>query len=620
VTADAHPRPQLRRAGWTDLCGRWGFAFDDGDVGQAEGWERLSDPFTREIVVPYPPESKASGVHETGYHPVVWYRRTIPLAPPMAGERVLLHFGAVDYRAQVWVNGRLAAEHDGGHTPFSADITLLLEDGPEQVVVVRAYDDPHDLSQPRGKQYWRREPGVIWYHRTTGIWQPVWLEVTPATAIAGLRWTPELDRNGVGLEVRLNWAPPPGTRVRVRLTGAGETLADDTYAMTRDALAREIQLPADVLYRRRRVLTWAPHHPSLIHAELELLDAAGAVIDRVESYFGLRRVELRDGKLVLNSEPTFMKLVLAQNYWPDTLLAASDAQLKREVELVKALGFNGVRIHQKIENPRFLYWCDVLGLLVWGEAPAAYVFTTQACERLTREWLDAVRRDYSHPCIVAWVPLNESWGVPNLERDPAQRAFVRALFHLTKALDPTRPVLGNDGWQHVAGDIFGVHDYAMDGDTLRARYGSREAIERTFEEIEPLHHPLLTDGHTLREEAVVVSEFGGLSIRPEDGERWFGYKTGADADEVLALYADLVGALLESTALAGFCYTQLTDTEQETNGLLTVDREPKLDIEAVRAINAAPSRSVPGQALVAIFEEARIRQRALLDEPRDPST
>jgi hypothetical protein len=265
------------------------------------------------------------------------------------------------------------------------------------------------------------------------------------------------------------------------------------------------------------VLTWAPHHPALIDAVLELLDADGAVLDRVESYFGLRRVELRDGRLVLNSEPTFMKLVLAQNYWPDTLLAASDEQLRREVELGQ-----GARLQRRAHPPEdrepavpvLVRRAGAAGL---GRSAGGVRVHQSGVRALTREWLDAVRRDYSHPCIVAWVPLNESWGVPNLERDPAQRAFVRALYHLTKALDPTRPVLGNDGWQHVAGDIFGVHDYAMDGDTLRARYGSREAIERTFEEIEPLHHPLLTDGHALREEAVVVSEFGGLSIRPSEG-------------------------------------------------------------------------------------------------------
>jgi hypothetical protein len=548
-----HPRPQLRRAGWTDLCGAWAFAFDDGDQGVREGWAERPAVFDRTIQVPYPPESRASGVHETGFHPVVWYRRAFTLSQAERGGRLRLNFGAVDYRARVWVNGRLAVEHEGGHTPFSADITPLLVDGPEQVIVVRAEDDPLDLSQPRGKQYWRREPGWIWYHRTSGVWQPVWLDALPAGAgVESLRWTPDLDVLGVDLHLRLDARPAPGARVRVRLTGGGQLLADDTCLLTGRDLRRAFRFDPDLLMRRKYHLTWAPHHPSLIEAEIELLDADGAVLERVESYFGLRRIEVQDGRFLLNGVPTFMRLVLGQNYWPDTLLAADDARLRREVELIKSLGFNGVRIHQKIENPRFLYWCDRLGLMVWGEAANAYVFDDRAAERLTREWLEAVRRDINHPCVVTWVPLNESWGVPNLDRDPAQRDFVKALHHLTKALDPTRPVISNDGWQHAVGDILGVHDYSFEGQQLRERYGDRAAIERTFKTIRPHHNPLLSGGHALGTEPVVISEFGGLSTRPAEGEKWFGYATDGEAGDMLARFEDLVAALLDSTALAGF--------------------------------------------------------------------
>ena len=597
----SHPRPQIRRARWTDLTGAWGFAFDDDDRGLAERWQDRAEVFDRTIQVPYPPESKASGVHDTGFHPVVWYRRVFTLAPAERPAQLRLWFGAVDYRAKVWVNGRLAAEHEGGHTPFSADIAPLLTDGPEQVVVVRAEDDPHDLGQPRGKQYWRREPAGIWYHRTSGIWQPVWLEPLPAVSVEGLRWRPDLEALGVDLHLTLDRRPEQPLRVRVRLTGAGGlALADDTVLLTGRELRRSFRFDPELLMRRRYLLTWAPHHPNLIDAEIELIDEDGAVADRVESYFGLRRIEARDGRFLLNGVPTFMRLVLGQNYWPDSLLAADDDTLRREVELIKSLGFNGVRIHQKIENPRFLYWCDRLGLMVWGEAANAYVYTEAAAERLTREWLEAVRRDYSHPCVVAWVPLNESWGVPDLDHSEAQRSFVRGLYHLTRALDPTRPVIGNDGWQHAVGDIFGVHDYAFDGQVLRDRYGSREAIERTFREIRPHWKPILTDGHALGDEPVVISEYGGLSIKPPGEEKWFGYATDADALAMLARFEDLTAALLDSTALAGFCYTQLTDTEQETNGLLRADRTPKFDPEAVRAILGRVARSVPSETLDAV--------------------
>jgi beta-galactosidase/beta-glucuronidase len=609
-----HPRPQLRREQWIDLNGPWGFAYDDADVGVAERWFARADVFDRVIQVPYPPESRASGVGDTRRRPVVWYRRTVDVAPQDRPVRLQLHFGAVDYHAQVWVNGHLAVEHEGGHTPFSADIAPFLQPGPEQVIVVRAFDDADDLGQPRGKQYWEVEPKAIWYHRTSGIWQPVWMEPLPALGVESLRLTPDFRRSAVDVTVRLNRRPERPLRVRLTLHGDRDrrVLADDLIRVDAGEVRREIRLDADMARRRSRALTWTPAFPRLIDLTVELLDENGDVLDRVASYFGLRSIEVTDGRFVLNGVPTFMRLVLGQNYWPDTLLAADDGTLQREVELIKALGFNGVRIHQKIENPRFLYWCDRLGVMVWGEAANAYVFDDQAARRLTNEWLQALERDYNHPCIVAWVPLNESWGVPDLDTDPAQRAFVAGLYHLTKALDPTRPVIGNDGWQHAFGDIFGVHDYAPDGATLTERYGSRAALERTFVEVRPHHYPLLGAKGELADQPVVISEFGGLSFAPEAGQEWFGYDKLADADALLARYRELVTALLDSTVLAGFCYTQLTDTEQETNGLLTVDRRHKLDPEAVRAINTRPSKAVPSEVLDAVLMaevERRRRER-----------
>jgi hypothetical protein len=612
--AGDHPRPQLRRERWTDLCGHWGFAFDDDNRGLIERWFAQAEPFGRDIVVPYPPESKLSGVHETGFHPIVWYRREIRIDEANRHGRLLLHFGAVDYKASVWVNGCLAVEHSGGQTPFSADISHLLVPGETQVIAVRAEDDPQDLQQPRGKQYWEKNPGYIWYHRTTGIWQPVWIEPIPQVAIAELRWTPDVDRFGVALTLRLDHAPPEGWRVRVRLSGDRPTriLVDDTCLLVGRELRRDLLLDINnAAIRRRRTLLWAPEHPNLIEAVIELVDENDAVVDLVESYFGLRRIEARDGRFIINGIPIFLRLVLAQNYWPDSLLAAPDAgALRREVELAQSLGFNGIRIHQKIEDPRFLYWCDRLGMLVWSEAANAYVYSDRAAEMLTREWLEAVRRDYNHPSIITWVPLNESWGVPDLDRSLQQRDFVRALYHLTRALDPTRPVIANDGWQHAVGDVFGVHDYAPTGEMLRERYADRQTIARTFHEVRPHHHPLLGAGVEIEDEPIVISEFGGLAFVPQASEDWFGYGQFASADDLLARYEELVDALLASTALAGFCYTQLTDTAQETNGLLTVDRKPKFDAARLRAINGRASKAVPSEILDMLIKQ-EVEQRRL---------
>ena len=424
-----HPRQQFARANWIDLCGPWQFAYDDQAVGLDEGWVEKAEVFDRTITVPFPPESRASGIGDTAPHSVVWYRRTFRWAGETPDERLMLHFGAVDYRAQVWVNGGLAAQHEGGQTPFRADVTRFLLPGDvDQVLVVRAEDTTSDLSQPRGKQFWEPEPRAIWYDRTTGIWQPVWLEPVKSIHMVDIRWTPDLDRGLLGLQVLLNEMPPRPMRLRVQLSLRGVRLADDSYTCETLEVRREIALEQARLTMSREDLLWSPRFPNLLDAVLTLYDDDGTV-DEVMSYAGLRSAGYSNGRFLLNGSPYYLRMVLEQGLWPDTLLAApSNDALRFEVEMTKALGFNGVRIHQKVEDPRYLYWCDKLGLLVWGEMANAYVFSRTAVERLTREWMDVVRRDFSHPCIVMWVPLNESWGVPSLERDPcAARLCARPL-------------------------------------------------------------------------------------------------------------------------------------------------------------------------------------------------
>ncbi len=597
-----HPSPQRRRAGWLDLSGPWGFAYDDGDVGQGQGWYEDGEPYKRTIQVPFPPESQMSGIHDPSFHPVIWYRRTFKVSDVggyRRGRRLLLHFGAVDYFARVWVNGRLVDRHEGGHSSFTVDITDTLIDGDEQLLVVRAEDQPLDLTQPRGKQYWEEQPGRIWYHRTTGIWQPVWLESVGPTYVSNVHWTPDPRRGRLGLTLRLNHEPDHPLRLKLRLSVRGEVLADDSYLIRHQESGREIRLEADSGGMVGRRLLWAPSHPNLIDAALVLEEDDGAELDAIASYVGLRSVEAADGLYLINGRPRYLRLVLAQNYWPESHLAApSDEALRREVELIRSLGFNGVRIHQKVEDERFLYWCDRLGLLVWAEMANAYEFTENAVARFTREWMEVVRRQYSHPSIITWVPFNESWGVPDLPGDPAQRDFVRGIYHLTKALDPTRPVIGNDGWEHVAGDIWGVHDYALDGAALRERWGTPEAVDQALQG-RPQHHRAVLEGGPRGDRPVILSEFGGITYEPQPGKPWFGYGSVRSDDELLTKYEELVLAVLDSPTLAGFCYTQLTDTEQETNGLLRADRTPKLDPAMVRAITYRPSKAIPGDFIAA---------------------
>ncbi|HEY0814679.1 MAG TPA: glycoside hydrolase family 2, partial [Pseudonocardia sp.] len=398
-----HPRPQMIRADWAVLDGPWRFAHDDDGRGLRDRWydQAGGAPFDREIQVPFPPESSASGIYDNGFHAVVWYRRAVTERDlgVVPGLLSLIHFGAVDHAARVWFDGVPVGEHVGGQTPFTVDVTHLLDGDADRahLLVVRAEDDPHDPAQPRGKQDWELEPHGIWYHRTTGIWQTVWAESVPPQHVVDLAWTTDPAGAGVRAELTLSARPVEPVFVTIELSIGDEVLAAVTTRVDGPRAAVDIALPALANGQDRARLLWSPEHPALVDARV-VVRADGAVLDEVDSYLGLRTAAVGRGRFLLNSRPYYVRSVLEQGYWPDTHLAAPSAgALRREVELIKELGFNAVRLHQKVEDPRFLFWADRLGLLVWGETAAAYEFSARAVELLTREWLEIVRRDRSHP-------------------------------------------------------------------------------------------------------------------------------------------------------------------------------------------------------------------------------
>ncbi|MET0975244.1 MAG: sugar-binding domain-containing protein [Leifsonia sp.] len=581
-----YPRPQLVRQRWSDLCGEWDFAFDDDNVGLAERWFQARS-FDRRIVVPFPPESVASGINDTSFHRVVWYRRTlthadIDAAGHAAGRRLVLHFGAVDYRARVWVDGAQVGAHEGGHTPFSFDVTDAIAGGDEHSIVVRVEDDPRDVAQPRGKQDWREQPHVIWYHRTTGIWQPVWLESVPAIAIDWVHWTSDPVTAQVHARLGLSGTPQAGSTLAVELSFDGALIGAATTLATASELEIVVPLPAQTNGQSYEELLWSPEHPRLIDATVELVTDGSR--DTVASYLGLRTAAVAGGRFLLNDRPYYVRSVLNQGYWPDSNLAAPSADaLRAEAQVIKDLGFNATRMHQKFEDPRFLYWADRLGLLVWGESPASFTYTPTSASRLVREWLDVVHRDFSHPSIVTWVPLNESWGVQHIAHDERMQHYARSLVELTKAFDPTRPVVSNDGWEQVDTDILAIHDYEGSADVVRERYRDRAAIDRLLAGIGPAGRRLVLSGD-VSDAPVMLTEFGGISFDVERVRDAWGYTAASSPEEFGALLAGLLAAVHESTVLAGFCYTQLADTLQETNGLLQTNREPKLPIEQIHAI------------------------------------
>jgi len=586
-----YPRPQFRRRAWINLNGEWRFAFDDQDAGLAKGWQNIApdglraggSPLDGRIVVPFCYQSKLSGIGETAFHDVVWYARAFDYAPSN-DQRLHLHFGAVDYRATVWVNGVQVASHEGGHTPFSADVTDALAGEAENVVVVRAEDPSRDVTIPRGKQYWKEQSEGIFYTRTTGIWQTVWLEPVHRSHIDALRLTPDVDAASVHVEAAIAGVEP-GMSLRASVELDGELVLEDSLALISSPVERSLPLlrrgdapGTPHLSEWPSVALWSPENPNLYDLRLQLLDRDGEVLDTVESYFGMRKIETRGGEFLLNDRPLYQRLVLDQGYFPEGILTApTDEDLRRDVELTKEMGFDGARKHQKVEDPRWLYWADTLGLLVWGEMANAYQYGPAYVRRMMAEWQEVVARDYNHPCIVAWVPMNESWGVPNLARDPSQTEHLLALYHLTRSLDATRLAVSNDGWEHALTDLCTIHDYR-----------EAEALEETYQTpgsavgARPARRPVYVPGHGYRGEPIMITEFGGIAFSGD--EAGWGYSTVTDTEEFLERYEALIEALLQSGPVQGFCYTQLTDVEQEVNGLLAYDRKPKAPLERIREI------------------------------------
>jgi len=600
-----YPRPQLMRASWTDLSGPWGFAADPDDQGLDAAWFRpdAGAAFDREIQVPFPPESRSSGIGHTEHLAIVWYRRTLSAADleragsGTQGDRLVLHFGAVDHHADVWLDGQYLGEHDGGQTPFSFDVTGVVRagEGRDLEFVVRAHDDPLDVTQPRGKQDWRPEPHSIWYHRTTGIWQPVWLEAVPALHISDLAWETDVPDGSVHLSVRLSRRPTAPVTLVLRLALDGELLAEHRVRVLDRDVRVTVDLPRQANGQQYEEILWSPERPTLVDATVELIERADPAddgpgtgpTDTVASYLGLRSVAVAHGLFLLNDRPYYLRSVLEQGFWPESHLAAPSADaLRAEVQVIKDLGFNSARIHQKAEDPRFLFWADKLGLALWAETANAYAFSPRSVELLTREWVELVRRDRSHPSIITWVPLNESWGVQHGAHDVRQQQYSLALAHLTRALDRTRPVVSNDGWEHTDSDIWSVHDYTARGDELRERYGTPESVQLLLDGIGPAGRRLRLTGAARpvdRGQPLMLTEFGGVSYAGERADAW-GYSTASDDGDFEARVGELLHAVRDCSPIAGYCWTQLTDTGQETNGLLRADRSPKLPLEVLRRL------------------------------------
>lgn len=576
-----HPRPDRFREPWLNLNGTWEFEFDDADAGLKADWPVQNKPFSRSIVVPYPFQAKLSGIGDGGVHHVVWYRRGFSLPESFKDKRILLNFGAVDYQAKVWLNGQPVGDHRGGHVPFRFDITSLLTQG-ENKIVLRA-EDTENIEQPRGKQFWEPQPKGIFYTRTSGIWQTVWIEAVNNSYISDVRMTPQIDSETLDVEVSVI-GPVQGWQVKASIFDEGKEVTTQTSEPIRKRFS--LRLPQPRL--------WSPEDPHLYDITFTLLDSSGKPLDELKSYFGMRKISMEGKKLLLNNKPYYQRLVLDQGYWPDGILTApTDAALKYDVEMAKKFGFNGARKHQKVEDPRWLYWCDKLGFLVWGEmanAAGHSPVTAGSREMFESEWMEALRRDYSHPSIVVWTPFNETWGIAGVRDNYDVQKWVERVYNVTRQLDPTRLVCDNSGWDHVQTDIADYHDYAEKGENLIKRW---ETLVKNGYRREGKKTPtFFVEGRSYSGQPVVLSEYGGIGLQTKQAEvigsdtkPWSYGAAVQDIEAYLARYKQITEAAQSIEDIWGFCYTQLTDVEHEVNGVMTYDRRPKLDPAKLAEIN-----------------------------------
>ena len=566
-----YPRPQFVREDWVNLNGTWSYEFDFSRSGMDR---RLfeSKGFESRITVPFAPQSELSGVGYKDFIPEMWYHRTLAVPQDWAGKKIILHFGAVDYIASVYIDGKIAGRHWGGSSSFSIDITRMVVPGQEHNLVVRVEDDERSGQYAKGKQCGRFASFGCEYTRTTGIWQTVWMEPVSKNGLKDVYIVPDLDQSRFVVEPSY-YGLAAGQQLRVTVKDGGKVVSSKTVPASAQTSA---ELPV------KKAKTWSPESPFLYDIDLEVLDAEGNVIDKASSYSGMRKIHIVGNRLYLNNEPVYLRFVLDQGFYPDGIWTApTDEALKHDIELSMAAGFNGARLHQKMFEPRFHYWADRLGYLTWGESASwgANINNPLSARNFLTEWEETVIRDRNHPSIIMWTPFNETWEHPE-DREVAREAcrMVSDVYKLTKNLDyrPCHDVSGN---YHVMTDVFSVHQYMQNPDDLKKWLAPVDGLVR--------HHDLEHREVEYDGQPYLVDEYGGIKwvVGQEFSEISWGYGDAPKTlDEFYQRLEALTDVILGFDHICGYCYTQLTDVEQEQNGIYNYDRTPKFDMEKIRAV------------------------------------
>ena len=563
-----YPRPQFERTDWVNLNGQWTFEMDFGSSGEQRGWTNTKG-LSKKITVPFCPESELSGIGYTDFIPCVWYQRNINIPAEWNGKKILLHFGAADYETKVYVDGKMVGEHKGAGSSFNFDITSYVKAGQQANLVVRVYDNLRGGMQPGGKQCTALYSAGCSYTRVTGIWQTVWMEAVNEQALKNVFAIPDIDQQQLVVRPEF-YNEGNNNTLTVEVKDGKKTVAKRTAQASNQST---IVLPI------KNAHLWSPEDPYLYDVKYTVKNAQGEVIDEVSSYMGMRKVHISGGYFYLNNKPYFQRLVLDQGYYPDGIWTApSDEALRQDIEMSKAVGFNGARLHQKVFEERYYYWADKLGYLTWGEE-ASWVLNINnelAVRNFLTEWAEIVVRDRNHPSLVTWTPLNETWNAT----PGVYVRFVNDLYDLTKAIDPTRPINDASGDSHVKTDIWSVHDYTREPDKLIANHTIKAGVEpyRNMKDKDFLSN--------YAGQPYMVDEFGGLPWIPKE-ERANSWGYGANIDTVEEFYSILekeIDALKACKHVVGFCYTQITDVEQEKNGIYYYNRKPKFDTARVKAI------------------------------------
>jgi len=574
IPRSEYPRPQLMRSQWINLNGMWTYTFDFGNSGKERGFAD-SKGFDGKIVVPFCPESSLSGVNHKDFINAMWYQRSIKVPEDWEGKNIILHFGAVDYESEVFIDGKSVGKHWGGTSSFKYDITLYVNAGQTHNLVVSVHDDIHSGVQPGGKQCPDFKSRGCHYTRTTGIWQTVWIEPVSKYGLESCHIIPDLDQRKFHVYPRF-YALKSGQKFRVVVKDGKKTVSKCEVAASNNVIC-DLQI--------KSLKAWSPENPFLYDMLYEVVDNTGKIIDRVESYMGMRKVHIEGSQIFLNNKPYYLRLVLNQGFYPDGIWTApSDAALRKDIELSKKAGFNGARLHQKVFEERFHYWADKLGYLTWGESSSwgINMSSGSAARNFLTEWEEIIIRDRNHPSIIAWTPFNEAWG-----RGEQLKRLIEDAYNLSKSLDPTRPVNDSSGGLHVKTDLWTEHTYEQNPQKLMELLTPSECnlIWR--------RHP--KESCKYEGQPYLLDEYGGIKWIPSPekifaDDSWGYGEDPKTLDEFYKRLEDLTDVVLSMKHICGFCYTQLTDIEQEQNGIYNYDRTEKFDMERIRKNFSKPRK------------------------------